>query len=148
LKYYNKARKSSNRRKNPLNLCLLFLSFTIWAATIYFLFRLVWLFHVTLYPGHRLSDFGQPGIGVRSALLSVLMVVSLFPGSGATAFMITNSMFWFIPQLRKIFVDEAEKYPGTDYHFTMRKLATIWLWTFPSGVTVSLIAAVMLKRLN
>jgi hypothetical protein len=120
----------------------------LWAATIYLLFRLVWLFHITLYPEHKLTDFGQSGIGVRSALLSLLMIVSLLPGSGATAFIITNAIFWFVPTFRKILGDEAENYPGTDYHSTMRNLIIVWLWTFPSGVTLSLIAAFMLKVLK
>lgn len=147
LRYYGEARHRARRRKSFWNVPLLVFSMATWAGTVYLVFSLVWLFHTALYPEHQLSDFGREGSSFRSGVLSLLMVGSLVPGSGATAFIIVNCLFWLLPWSRKVFETEAKDHPGTDFRATMRKLFKIWVWTFPAGLVVSLIAAYLLTSL-
>lgn len=148
LKYYGEARQRAARRKSPWNAALLMLSTATWAGTVYLFFRLVWLFHTTLYPEHQLSDFAQEGSSFRSGFLSLLMIFSLVPGSGAMAFIAVNFFFWLLPWTRKIFEAEAKNYPGTDFQNAIRGLLKIWIWTFPTGLVISLLAAYLLKSLR
>jgi len=148
LKYYGEARQRAGRRRSPWNAFLLLLSMATWFGTVYMLFRLVWLFHTTLYPEHQLSDFGRAGSSFHNGGLSLLMIVSLVPGSGATAFIIVNSLFWLFPWPRKVFEDEAKNHPGTDFRNAIRKLFKMWIWTFPTGLAISLLAAYLLKSLR
>lgn len=148
LKYYGEARQRAGRRKSPWNAALLLFAMVTWAGTLYLLFRLVWLFHTAIYPDHELKEFWQEGIGFYSFFLSLLMVVSLLPGSGMTAFIVVNFVFWLVPWARKTFEAEAQNHPGTDFRSTIRKLSKIWIWTFPAGLAISLIAACMLKSLR
>ena len=146
--YYGNARRRAGRRKSLWNVAILPFALTAWAAVWYALFRLVWLFHVTLYPNHQLKDFWQSGIGVRSGILSFIMVFSIFIGAGAVGFMLTNALFWLIPWARKVFESEAVGHPETGFRKTMRTLFKVCLWTLIPGLLIAFLAAYFLSSLR
>jgi len=148
LRYYGEARQRAGRRNSPWNALLLLFSMSTWAGTVYLLFRVVWLFHTTLYPEHQLNDFGRAGSSFGSGSLSLLMIISLVPGSGAMAFILVNYLFWLLPGPRKTFEQEAKNHPGTDFQNTIHKLFRICRWTLPIGLLISLVAAYLLKSLR
>ena len=119
-----------------------------WAGVWYVLFKSVWSFHTSIYPGHVLKDFWQQGIDFRSGILSFLMVFPLMPGAMAVGFMLANIFFWLLPWSRKAFETEAGGHPGTDFQNTMRRLFIICIWTLPAGLIASIIAAYLLKNLR
>jgi len=147
-KYYEEARHRAKRRKSAWNVLLLLFGFGAWLAVWYALFRLVWLFHVTVYPAHRLRDFWQEGLGFRSFIPSFLMVFSLMPGAMAAGFLLSNILFWLVTPVRRIFDAEARGYPGTSFRDAMRGLFKICVWGLPIGLVVAFAAAYFLKSLQ
>src|SRR5207247_8013714 len=65
----------ARRRKSPWNLLLL-LALPLWALIWWGGFRLVWAYHLQLYPAHAgaLSQFWPAGISPRAFVPSFLMV--------------------------------------------------------------------------
>jgi len=122
--------------------------FGAWLGTWYRLFRLVWLFHVAIYPEHQLQEFWQQGIGFRSFVPSFLMVFALMPGAIVVGFMIGNILLWLIPAVRRIFEAEARGYPGTSFRDSMRGLFRVGVWLLPMGLVVAFGAAYFLKSLR
>jgi hypothetical protein len=146
--YYAGARKRAQRRKSPWNAILILFCFAAWLGIWYALFRLVWLFHIALYPEHRLEDFFQAGISFRSFIPSFLIVFSLMPGAMAAGFMLGNIVFWLIAPMRRIFEDEAHGYTGTGFRDSMRGLFKVCIWALPIGLIISFAAACLLKSLR
>ena len=116
----------------------------------YLLFKCVWLFHLSIYPSHELGYFWQQGghISLRSFILSFLMMFSLLPGAMTIACILVNVLFWLLPWSRSVFDSEAHGYLGTDFRSAMRKLFKIFIWTFPIGIVISLLAAYFLESLR
>jgi hypothetical protein len=147
-KYYAEARHRAQRRKSPWNLILLPLCGGSAIAIGYALFRVVWLFHVALYPNHQLREFWQEGISFRSFVQSFLMVFSLAPGSVAAGFMLGNLLAWLIPPARHVFDAEAHGFRGTSFRASMQGLFRMMVWTLSCGLAIALTAAYFLKALR
>lgn len=120
----------------------------MWLAIWYALFRLIWLFHVALYPEHQLGEFWRSDISFRSFACSFLMIFSLMPGAIVVGFMLGNVVFWLIPPARRTFDMEARDYPGTSFRDSMRGLFTIGAFVLVPGMVLALIAACFLKSLR
>ena len=150
IKYYSDARQRATRRKSPWNIVLILLLLVTWPVIWYMLLKLIWLFHVTIYPSHEWGYFWhQSGsISLRSLILGFLMAFSIVPGAMTLACILVNVLFWFIPWFRRIFESEAKGYSGTSFRTTMHKLFKIFLWTFPAGLAISLLAAYFLQSLR
>ena len=146
--YYAAARHRAQQRKSAWNALLIPFGFGAGFVTWYALFRLVWLFHVALYPEHQLKDFWQAGISFGSFVPSFLMVFSLMPGAMVVGLMLGNLVFWLIPRARRIFDAEAKNYPGTSFLDSMRGLFVICVVVLPIGLVISLTAAGFLKSLH
>ena len=71
-RWYAGARHRAQRRRSRWNLILVPLGLAGWLGVWYWLFRLVWAFHVTLYPQHKLRDFWREGVSLSSFMLSFL----------------------------------------------------------------------------
>jgi len=146
--YYAGARHRAKRRKSAWNALLIPFCFGGWFGIWYGLFRLVWLFHVTIYPEHQLRDFWQAGISFRSYVPSCLMVFSLMPGAIVAGFMLGNILLWLITPVRRIFEAEAHGYPGTSFRDSMRRLFRFGVWLLPIGLVIAFAAAYFLKSLR
>ena len=146
--YYAGARQRAQRRKSPWNALLILFCFAAWFGIWYALFRLVWLFHISLYPEHQLSAFWKEGISFRSFVPSFLMVFSLMPAAMIVGFMLGNILFWLVTPLRWIFEAEACGYPGTSFRDTMRILFMICVWVLPISLLIAFLAAYFLKSLQ
>ena len=147
-KYYAEATHRAKRRKSPWNLILIPLCGGSAVAIGYALFRIVWRFHVAFYPDHQLHDYWQEGISLRSFVPSLLMVLSLLPGSIATGFMLGNLLAWLVTPARRVFDAEAQGFPGTSVGESMGGLFKMAVWTLPSGLALALAAAYSLKSMR
>jgi hypothetical protein len=112
------------------------------------LFRLVWAFHTYFYPSHRLHDFWQSGISLKSFIPSFLMVFALTPGSVAAGLVLTDFMAWLIPPARRTFDAEAAGYPGTDFLSATRGLWSLARWALSIGTAIALASAYFLRSLR
>jgi hypothetical protein len=146
--YWAGARRRARRRKSPWNLMLIPLCGGPAIAIWYALFRLVWWFHVTLYPGHQLSDFWRKGISFASFVPSFLMVFPLLPGAIGAGLMLGNALAWLMPRPRRVFEAEAGDFPETKFRESMRRLFLLTILTLPIGLLVALVAACFLKSLS
>lgn len=146
--YYAGARQRAKRRKSAWNALLILFCFGSWLAIWYGLFRVVWLFHVSIYPDHQLRDFWHEGISFRSFVPSFLMVFALMPVAMISGFMLGNSMLWLIAPIRRIFETEAHDYPGTSFRASMRGLFKFGVWVFPIGLAIAFLAAYFLRSLR
>jgi hypothetical protein len=147
-KYLVNALYRARRRRSPWNLILVPLSFGSIIAVNVVLFGLVWAFHVHFYPSHRLHDFWQSHISLKSFIPSFSMVFALTPGSIATGLALTNIVARLIPPARRTFDAEAVGYPGTDFRSATRGLWSIARWALPIGIAIALASAYCLKSLN
>ena len=109
---------------------------------------LVRAFHTFFYPSHRLHDFWQSGISLKSFIPSFLMVFALTSGSIAAGLVLTNVMAWSIPPARHTFDAEAVGYPGTDFRSATRGLWSLARWALPIGIAIALASAYRLKSLK
>ena len=147
-RFYGEARQRAKRRKSLWNFLLIPFclgpAFGLWYA----LFRLVWCFHVAIYPQHELREFWQDGISFKSGAPSFLMVFALMPGALVFGFMLGNSLLWLIAPIRRIFDAEAKSYPGTNFQDAMRGLFMVGIWALPIGLVIAFSAAYFLKSLR
>ena len=148
--FYIGARHRAKRRKSAWNAVLITVCFGAWLCTWYAFFRLVWLFHSSLYPEHRLQDFmhGGGSSSFRSVVCGFLMLFAPLPGSVAVGFMFGNVLFWLLPPARRIFEREARGYPSTGFRNAMRGLFKFAVWAVPPGMTLALAAADFLNSLR
>jgi hypothetical protein len=146
--YYVRARLRAQRRKSAWNALLVPICFGAWIGIWYALFRLVWAFHIGLYPQHRLADFWPRGISAGSFALSFLMVFALMPAAMALGFMLGNGMLWLIPGARRGLDVEARDHPGTNFADAMRDLFKIGVFVLPLGLIISCAAAYFLGSLR
>ncbi len=133
--------KEYRRRKSPWNLILIPLSFVFWLGIWYVLFRLVWAFHILLYPQHHLGDFWQKGVSFSSFIPSFLMVFALLPGAICLGLALANCVVWLIPPARRALDKEAFDHPGANFREATRRLLILSAITIPSGLAVALISA-------
>jgi hypothetical protein len=143
-----RARFRAQRRKSPWNLILIPLVFGGWLGTWYLVFRLVWTYHVWLYPDHHFRNFWHKGISFPSFALSFLMLFAPMPGALSLGFIAGNLVSWLIKPARKTFEAESVGYPGTSFRESNAGLLKLAMRTFPIGVAVSLLAASFLKSLR
>jgi hypothetical protein len=146
--FYAAARSRAGRRHSPWNLILIPLTFGGWLGLWFVLFRLVWTYHVWLYPDHQFRNFWQEGISFPSFALSFLMLFALMPGAMSLGFILGNLVAWLVKPARKTFEAESVGYPGTSFRESNAGLLKIAKWTFPVGVAVSFLAASLLKSLR
>jgi hypothetical protein len=146
--YYREARWRARRRKSAWNILLALFCFGTGLALWYALFRLVWAFHVALYPDHQFHEFWRPGIGPSSFALSFLMMFAPVPGAITLGFMLGNVMASLIPPARRTLDAEAEGYPGTSFRDSMQGLGRICVWTLPTGLCIAFVAAYSLSSLR
>src|SRR5262249_5313198 len=112
---YTIAQQRALRRRSPWNLLLVPLALAGWLGTWYGLFRLVWAFHVVLYPEHRLHDFWGNDVSLLSFVPSVLMVFALLPGAVCLGLALANCLAWLVGPARRVFETEAIGHPGTSF---------------------------------
>lgn len=143
--YYSDARERARRRRSPWNLFLLPLGMAGWLAVWYGLFRLIWAFHVMIYPEHRLQDFWRRGSS--SFLPSFLMVFAPLPGAIALGLALANCVAWLVGPARRAFDREATGYHGTRFPEGTTTLFKLAAWMLPAGLLVSLISAWLLRSL-
>ena len=146
--YYANARHQAGRRKSPWNFLLIILGFVAWMAAWYGLFRLIWMFHIAIYPEHQFRDFWNGNISFRSFSLSFLMVFSLMPVAMLIGFLFANSVLFLSKPIRQVFDIEAHNHKGTDFSGSMRRILKVCAWALPIGVGVALAAAYFLKSLQ
>ncbi len=148
IRYYADARQRAQRRKSAWNLILIPLGGAAVIGVWYALFRLVWLFHVTMYPDHQLQDFWQKGISLGSFVSSFLMVFALVPAALTIGFMVGNLFAWLISPARRVFQAEASNYPSVRFQATMQVLWKVGIWAVVLGLLIALVASVFLKSLR
>jgi hypothetical protein len=146
--YYAGARHRAKRRKSAWNALLIPFCFGSSLAIWYGLFRVVWLFHISIYPEHELSDFWQAGITFRSFVPSFFMVFALMPVALIAGSMLGNSLLWLITPIRRILDAEAQGYAGTSFGASMRGLFKFGVWVVPIGLTLAFWAACFLRSLR
>lgn len=146
--WYGEARRRAQRRKSPWNLILILLSLAFWFGVWYGLFRLVWTFHITLYPQHNLQNFWQEGTSLSSFIPSFLMVFALMPGSICLGLALSNCITWIIAPARQVFEAESIGYNGTSFRKTTSALLILSAWIVSTGLIISLLAAWALVSLK
>jgi hypothetical protein len=146
--FFDRARARAQRRKSPWNWISFPLIFGGFFATWYLLFRLVWTFHVWMYPTHEFHDFWGSNISFVSFALSFLMLFALFPSALCAGFLLANGVSWLIPPARRALEREVEGFPEEGFREATVGVLGIAAWTFPAGLTLSLVAASLLKSLR
>ena len=146
--WYSGARHRARRRKSAWNLILVPFAFIGGAAAWYGLFRLVWAFHLLLYPEHRLQDFWREGISFSSFVPSFLMVFALAPGAMCAGFVLANCVAWLVPPARRALDLEAAGYPGMGFREATSTLVKIGAWSLCAGVLIATVAAYTLGSLK
>jgi hypothetical protein len=113
------------------------------------LFRLVWLFHAQMYPGHELREFWGSDISPRSFIPSFFMVFAPVPGAMSVAFLLCNIFMWCaVPPVRQAYQDALEEEAGTIFWRATWRLFKFALVTLSAGMLIALAAASMLKSLR
>lgn len=148
LSYYVRARQRAQRRKSPWNVFLFFVCFVAFACIWYASFQLIWRIHTAFYPDHQFQNFWRAGISFRAFVPSFLMMFGIAPGALISALITANLICWTLPFVRRTLDREAAEHPGTDFHSTTRLLFRCWLWTFPAGLIVASVAAILLRSLK
>jgi hypothetical protein len=145
---YAAAQERARRRRSPWNLILVPLGLAAWLGTWYGLFRLVWAFHVTLYPAHRLQDFWPSGLGISSFVPSFLMVFGVAPGALSLGLVLANCAAWLVGPARRVFEGEAAGHHGTSFAEATSGLVKFVAFTLPAGLAVALLSAWALPSLR
>lgn len=148
VEWYAGALIRAQRRRSPWNLVLIPLTLAGWFGAWYVLFRVVWAFHVTLYPQHAFRDFWPKGISFTSFVLSFLMLFAVAPGAMIVGFIFANGLTWLIPPARRVLDREAVGYPGTGFREATGALLKLAVWIVPAGLIIALIAAFVLRTLK
>lgn len=146
--YFSGARRRATRRKSAWNLLLIPFGLGLCLVSWYGLFRVIWLFHVSIYPGHQLRDFWREDIGFGSFVPSLLMVFGVMPLAVILGLMLANSLLWLIVPLRRVFEAEAQGHPGTSFQASMRGLIKLAMWVAPFCMAIAFLAAYFLKSLR
>jgi len=146
--FYSAARLRAARRKSAWNLVLIPPAILGWLGCWYGLFRIVWAFHLWLYPQHLFRDFWQEGISLRSFAPSFLMVFGPFFGALCIGLIFANCVAWLILPARRKLDEESQSYPGTGFRESTVALIRLAGWAVSLGLVVALIAASLLRSLR
>jgi hypothetical protein len=146
--WYSGARRRARRRKSAWNLILVPFAFAGGLGVWYGLFRVVWAFHVAVYPEHSLQDFWGEGISFSSFVPSFLMVFAVAPGAMCLGFVIANCTTWLVPPARRALDAESVGYRGTSFRKATITLLKIGAWTLSAGLVIALVAAYALVSLK
>src|SRR2546427_8593599 len=92
------ALQRAQRRKSPWNLLVL-LAVPLWALLWWGAFRLVWAYHVHLYPAHAgaLRQFWPAGASAHAFVASFLMVFAPMMPAVVLALLVINALLWLLP---------------------------------------------------
>src|SRR3989454_6151873 len=117
------ALQRAQRRKSPWNRLLL-LAVPLWALLWWGAFRLVWAYHVHLYPAHAgaLRQFWPAGASAHAFVASFLMVFGPMMPAVVLALLVINALLWLVPPVRRTLEAEAGRGPGTGFRASQRKL--------------------------
>ena len=148
VEWYAGARHRAQRRRSAWNLILIPLGLAGWLGAWYGLFRLVWAFHVTLYPQHSLHDFWGKGVSFSSFVPSFLMVFALMPGAICLGLILANCVAWLIAPARRTFDAEAAGYHGASFREATSTLFKLAAWTLSAGLIIALLSAWALASLR
>ena len=146
--FYSSARARAQRRHSLSNLVPIPLGLSGWLGSWYGLFRLVWAFHVFLYPQHVFRDFWQKGISFSSFVPSFLMMFALAPGTLCFGLIFANCLSWLLPPVRRVFDAESVGYSGTSFRDAAGALVKVAVWAIPAGLMIALLSATLLKSLK
>ena len=146
--FYVAARSRAQRRHSFWNLILIPLGLSGLLGSWYGLFRLVWTFHVFLYPQHSLGNFWHKDISVSSFAPSFLMVFAVAPGALCLGLIFANCVSWLLPRARRVFDAESVGYPGTSFREATGALVKVALWAVPIGLVIALLSATLLRSLK
>lgn len=143
------ALQRAQRRKSPWNLLLL-LAVPLWALLWWGAFRLVWAYHVHLYPAHAgaLRQFWPAGASAHAFVASFLMVFGPMMPAVVLALLVTNALLWFVPPVRRTLEAEAESVPGTGFRASQRKLLLATIVALAVGGFLGMQGAAMLTSLS
>ncbi len=136
--WYARGRQRAQRRRSPWNLILIPVCLAGWLGAWYGLFRIVWAFHVALYPQHSLHDFGGKGVSFSSFVPSFLMVFALMPGAICLGLALTNCAAWLIAPARHTFDAEAVGYHGASFREATSTLFKLAAWALSAGLIIAL----------
>jgi hypothetical protein len=147
--WFGEARERAQRRKSRWNMLLL-LALPLWGVLWWGGFRLVWAYHVRLYPAHAgmLGQFWPRGIGARAFAASLLMVFAPMIPAVVFAFLITNLVVWLVAPARRALEGEAVAVPGTGFRESQRRLALGAVIAVPAGVLLGAWGASLLTSLK
>ena len=143
------AQQRAQRRKSPWNLLLLG-GLPLWALFWWAAFRVVWAYHVHLYPGHAgaLGQFWRPGITGHAFFASFLMVFGPMVPALVFALLLVNTLIWLVPPARRTLEAEARTVPGTDFLSSQRKLLVAGVVALVVGAALAERGAAMLSSLQ
>jgi hypothetical protein len=148
INWLTEARQRAQRRRSPWNLLLIPLSLAFWLGIWYGLFRLVWAFHITLYPRHDLQNFWLEGTSWSSFVPSFTMVFALMPGSICLGLVLANCTAWIFTPARRLFEEESIGTNGASFREANKALLILSAWTVPTGLIGALLAAWKLVSLK
>ena len=146
--FYVAARSRAQRRDSLWNLILIPLGLSGLLASWYGLFRLVWTFHVFLYPQHSLGNFWQKDISFSSFAPSFLMVFAVAPGALCVGLIFANCMSWLLPPARRVFDAESVGCAGASFREATGALVKVALWVVPAGLIIALVSGTLLRSLK
>ena len=146
--YITEARLRARRRKSAWNLILIPSALFGWLGSWYGSFRIVWAFHLILYPQHSFHDFWQEGISFASFVPSFLMLFAPVPASICVGLLFANCVAWLIPPARRTLDAEAQGYKGTSFRESTEALLKFAKWAVPGGLIIALVAASLLMSLR
>lgn len=136
--YYAAELQETQRRGRDWSFLLFLVRFAASVGVWYALFRLVWEFHVAIYPDHQLAQFWREGIGFRSFVLSSLMVFSLLPGAIVAGSTVFGVLLWLLSPPRQ----------KPDYvTYSLRSMRRYFVFGIP-GLVLALAAASLLQSLQ
>jgi hypothetical protein len=146
--WYAEALRRAQRRRSAWNFILIPLGLAGRLGVWYGLFRLVWAFHVTVYPQHRLHDFWGEGVSFSVFMLSFLMVFAPAPGAMCLGYALANCAAWLVAPARHVFDAEAVGYTGASFREATGAVFKLAAWTLPAGLAIALLAAWALGSLR
>ena len=140
----------ARRRRSRWNLLLLGVALPLWAFLWWGGFRLVWAYHVRLYPRHAgaLSQFWPAGISRRAFVASFLMVFGPMIPAVVLALLVTNLLVWLVRPARLTLEAEASTVPGTTFRESQRKLLIAAMVAIAGGAFLGMRGAAMLTGLR
>jgi len=115
---------TEQKRKSPVHLLFLPVTFLSGAAFCYLSVHLVCALAIFLRPS--VASFGNHG-----EIAKTLIVIPILFASIAVGLLATNWIIWAIPPARRFFIREAAQRRGTNFVTANRELLTLAMYSIP-----------------